>query len=423
MWLHREKGFAFKSTQVTAGYFAFPGPSGSMTRVETTPSTLIVFNLVGGESILYSLNVTTAPALEFKVSLFRNGLLYAEQTFAGTTTGTILSGTMTNGNYTVTVTGTSGNSIALQWSINDSVLSQSATFSGSSSTLPSTNVFDAQLQIPEMRIIDFLTSLFKMFNLTAYKLPDGKIMVETLDDYYANGTLRRIDEYIDITSSQVDSALPYKEVTFEYEGRGTKLAELYEQAENVGWGTETFEIDNEILGNPYKISVGFEHMQFERLPGTAVQTGYFIDDNNEPYIGMPLIFYRELITSGTAISFLSAATSPSSITSYCIPMNSVSTSDGTSAKVSHFFPETNEYTPTGTFNETLFSEYYEDYINDLFDTRRRLFRYKAVLPVGFLYQFGLQDTLQIFDTKYIINQITTNLTTGESTLELLNVID
>jgi hypothetical protein len=422
MWLHREKGFAFKNTQVTAGYFAFPSDT-TMTRVFSTPSTLVVFNLVGGESILYSLNVTTAPAADFKVSLFRNGVLYAEQTFAGTTTGTILSGTMTNGNYTVTVTGTSGNSIALQWSINDSVLSESATFSGSSSTLPSTNVFDAQLQIPEMRIIDFLTSLFKMFNLTAYKLPDGKIMVETLDDYYANGTPRRIDEYIDITSSQIDAALPYQQVTFEYQGRGTKLAALYEQAENVGWGTETFEIDNEILGNPYKISVGFEHTQFERLPGTDVQTGYFIDDNNEPYIGMPLIFYRELITSGTAISFLSAATSPSSITSYCIPMNSVSTSDSTSAKVSHFFPETNEYTPTDTFDETLFSEYYEDYINDLFDTRRRLFRYKAVLPVGFLYQFGLQDTLQIFDTKYIINQITTNLTTGESTLELLNVID
>jgi hypothetical protein len=268
MWLHREKGFAFKNTQVTAGYFAFPSDT-TMTRVFSTPSTLVVFNLVGGESISYSLNVTTAPAADFKVSLFRNGVLYAEQTFAGTTTGTILSGTMTNGNYTVTVTGTSGNSIALQWSINDSVLSESATFSGSSSTLPSINVFDAQLQIPEMRIIDFLTSLFKMFNLTAYKLPDGKIMVETLDDYYANGTLRRIDEYIDITSSQVDSALPYKEVTFEYEGRGTKLAELYEQAENVGWGTETFEIDNEILGNPYKISVGFEHIQFETATGNG----------------------------------------------------------------------------------------------------------------------------------------------------------
>jgi hypothetical protein len=56
-------------------------------------------------------------------------------------------------------------------------------------------------------------------------------------------------------------------------------------------------------------------MQFERLPGTDVQTGYFIDDNNEPYIGMPLIFYRELITSGLRllVSYL-AATSPSPIT-------------------------------------------------------------------------------------------------------------
>jgi hypothetical protein len=312
MWLHREKGFAFKNTQVTAGYFNFPSDTSTMTRVFSTPSTLVVFNLTGGETITYSLNVTTAPAAEFSVSIFRNGLLYAEGTFAGTVTGAI-SGVFINGNYTVTVTGTSGNSIALQWVINDSVLSESATFSGTSFTLPSTNSFNPQLQIPEMRIIDFLISLFKMFNLTAYKLPSGKIMVETLDDYYANGTLRRIDEYIDITSSQIDPALPYQQVTFEYQGRGTKLAALYEQAENVGWGTDTFQIDNDILGSPYKISVGFEHMQFERLPGTDVQTGYFIDDNNEPYIGLPLVFYRELITSGTPISFLSSATTPSSI--------------------------------------------------------------------------------------------------------------
>jgi hypothetical protein len=312
MWLHREKGFAFKNTQVTAGYFNFPSDTSTMTRVFSTPSTLVVFNLTGGETITYSLNVTTAPAAEFSVSIFRNGLLYAEGTFAGTVTGAI-SGVFINGNYTVTVTGTSGNSIALQWVINDSVLSESATFSGTSFTLPSTNSFNPQLQIPEMRIIDFLISLFKMFNLTAYKLPSGKIMVETLDDYYANGTPRRIDEYIDITSSQIDPALPYQQVTFEYQGRGTKLAALYEQAENVGWGTDTFQIDNDILGSPYKISVGFEHMQFERLPGTDVQTGYFIDDNNEPYIGLPLVFYRELITSGTPISFLSSATTPSSI--------------------------------------------------------------------------------------------------------------
>jgi hypothetical protein len=423
MWLHREKGFAFKENQITVLYPNFPSDTASMTRVYSTPQRLIVFNLTGSETVSYSLNVTTAPAAVFTVGIYRNGLLYAQQTFAGTTTGTILSGTMINGNYEAFVTGTSSNSIALQWSVTDSVLSEGpTTFSGTSFTLPASNTFDAQQQIPEMRIIDFLTALFKMFNLTAYK-KDGKIMVETLEDYYANGTLRRIDDFIDISDSQVNAVLPYKQVTFEYEGRGTKLAELYEQEQNVGWGTETFQIDNDLLGNAYKITVPFEHMQFERLGITDIQTGYFIDDNNDPYIGMPLLFYRELITSGTPISFVSDATTSESIDDYCIPMNSVSTSDSTSAAVSHFFPEENEYTPTDTFNETLFSEYYQDYISNLFNTRRRLFKFRAILPVSFLHVYGLQDTLQIWDTTYTINQITTNLTTGQSQLELLNVLE
>jgi hypothetical protein len=429
MWLHREKGFAFKATQVTVLYPNFPSNSIAMTRVFSTPQRLIVFSLTGSETVSYSLIVITAPAAEYTVGIYRNGLLYAQQTFAGTTTGTILSGTMINGNYEVFVTGTSSNSIRLDWQVTDPGLSQGPTTFATATptpgdfTLPASNTFDAQQQIPEMRIIDFLTALFKMFNLTAYKKDDGTIMVETLDDYYANGTLRRIDDFIDISDSQVNVALPYKEVTFEYEGRGTKLAQLYEQEQNVGWGTETFQIDNDLLGNPYKINVPFEHMQFERLPGTDVQTGYFIDDNNDPYIGMPLLFYRELITSGTNISVLTGPTSPNTIDDYCIPMNSVSTSDSTSAAVSHFFPEENEYTPTDTFDETLFSEYYETYITDLFDTRRRLFKFRAVLPVTFLHEYGLQDTLQIWDTTYTINQITTNLTTGQSQLELLNVLD
>ena len=42
-----------------------------------------------------------------------------------------------------------------------------------------------------MKNIDFLTGIFKMFNLTAYYIDDiadadfGKIYVDTLDNYYA----------------------------------------------------------------------------------------------------------------------------------------------------------------------------------------------------------------------------------------------
>ena len=51
--------------------------------------------------------------------------------------------------------------------------------------------FIIQQQIPDIKILDFLTGIFKMFNLTAYYVgnaqdPDyGKIKVQKLSEFYA----------------------------------------------------------------------------------------------------------------------------------------------------------------------------------------------------------------------------------------------
>lgn len=423
MWMHRQKGFAFKATEVTNQYLSFTSDFLSMTRVFMTPSTLAVFNLTGGQVVGHSLSVVTAPAADYTVSIYRNGALYQTQTFAGGTTGTILSGVLTNGNYTIFVTGTSSQSINLTWTINDSYLGETHAFTSTASqTLTSNPLWNAQQQIPNIKVIDFLTGLFKMFNLTAYKNSAGEIVVQTLDDFYASGTERDISKYVDINSSQVNPELPYKEVTFQYKGRGTKLAKLFEQEQEIGWGTETYVIDNEFTGGVYTVEVPFEHMQFSRASGTDVQFGSCVDDNAQAYIGQPILFYRALKTSGTSIRFVSDASTETGITSYCMPSNSVSLSASTDDDTNHFSVEINEYTPTDTFDGSLYANYYESYIADVFNTKRRLTKVKAVLPVGFLINYSLADTLVINDRKYTINSINTNLTTGESTLELLNVV-
>ena len=43
--------------------------------------------------------------------------------------------------------------------------------------------FDVNAQMPKMKVIDFLTGLFKMFNLTALVESDGTIYVDTLDEF------------------------------------------------------------------------------------------------------------------------------------------------------------------------------------------------------------------------------------------------
>lgn len=87
------------------------------------------------------------------------------------------------------------------------------TLSSNKLTYDASFLFNIAANLPDMKIIDFLSSLFKMFNLVAYVQTDGKIQVKTLNEFYTT-TERDITKYVDIEKSQVNVALPYKEITF-----------------------------------------------------------------------------------------------------------------------------------------------------------------------------------------------------------------
>ena len=73
--------------------------------------------------------------------------------------------------------------------------------------------------IPDMKVIDFITGLFKMFNLTAYQNESGTIIVQPLDEFYAASTqVWDITKHLDKTETTVDSILPFKDVVFKYKG-------------------------------------------------------------------------------------------------------------------------------------------------------------------------------------------------------------
>jgi hypothetical protein len=56
----------------------------------------------------------------------------------------------------------------------------------------------------------------------------------------------------------------------------------------------------------------------------------------------------------------------------------------------------------------------------LFNPKNRLTNVKAILPISILTSLKLNDRLIIRDKRYIINDFKTNLTTGETTFNLLN---
>jgi len=297
--------------------------------------------------------------------------------------------------------------------------------------------FNINEQMPKMAIIDFLTGLFKMFNLTAYVDNLGVIVVRTLDSYYAAGSAEpiNIDRYLDTKTSTVNVALPFKNIDFQYKGLGTLLAKQFEQINNLGWGTLSYSLDGNIYDAPtkkYKIELPFEHMQYERLydvqggASTTVQYGFFVDDNLEPYFGMPLLFYPIRQINETAIRIRDTeSTNVSDIDDYFIPSNAVALESSTSKSNIHFGNEINEYQANEvgdplSFTDTLFETNYKTYIQNVFNVSRRITKVTAYLPMKIYYNLQLNDLIQLGQNNYKINSLTTNLTTGKTEFELLN---
>jgi hypothetical protein len=304
-------------------------------------------------------------------------------------------------------------------------------------------------QLPDMKILDFLTGLFKMFNLTTFVEEDGTVYVDHLENFYANktssGSPYDISEYVDIKESQVNTALPYRQIEFKYEDTKTFLAANHDQLFNSEWGslkyTETDVLGNRVSGSLYKVVAPFGHPKYERLFDlddqtlTTIQWGWSVDQNQQPYIGKPILFYpirQRPQDNGTnvAISYITDFNDDGTFKTVesiwgqiCMPSSSVSFDPNVSVNNIHFNNEVNEFTGSQEFTGTLFQNHYAEYISGIFNPKSRLTKVTAFLPLEILFKLTLADRVIINGNKYKINSLTTNLQTGKSDFELLNDYD
>ena len=294
--------------------------------------------------------------------------------------------------------------------------------------------FDITQQIPNIKVIDFLSGLFKMFNLTAYvEQNTNEIVVKTLDSFYSAGSSYDVTKYIDVSKSQVNIALPYREINFQHEDTKTFLSAFHKQKFGKTWGESEYTGSSKLDGSIYNVKTPFSQMKYERLidenPSgigvTTVQWGWSVDDNQESYLGKPLLFYPIRITNGNNIAFLNSPTSQTGTTTYNIPSNSVALSSSTSTYNMNFNAEPNEWgaleNPSDNgFTNSLFQAYYREYITSVFDPTNRITKVSAYLPLRILLNYTLADRFVIGGNSYKINSIKTNLKNGKSEIELLN---
>ncbi len=310
-------------------------------------------------------------------------------------------------------------------------------------------------QMPKMKVIDFISGILKMFNLTIYYVDDesdadyDKIRILPLDDYYDdNPKIFDITKYVDSSEHDVESTIPFSEIDFEYEKPKTLLMKQHEESFNHIFGDEEFRPLDVDRGKPYKVKLPFEHFKFERLfdedngDETEIQWGYSAGDNfkpnadaepqptanYQPILTKPLIFYGIRITGLSGddrINFYGNGIHKG-LASYWKPSNTSESGTSTTAPAFtlNFDNEIDEWNLTDYNGETnsLFKKFYQTYIEDAFNAKKRIFKLTAHLPNSVLLNYKLNDRFQIGDKVFTINSIDTNLKTGESKLELLNVL-
>lgn len=278
---------------------------------------------------------------------------------------------------------------------------------------------------PEMKIEDFFSGLLKMFNLTCTSQDGINYNLQTIEDYYSTGDYVDITQYVFFDKTTLNRVKTYKKINFEYEKSESLINVGFSSANGIEYGSLFYTPVPPSDGDEYNIKLPFETLNFSNLT-QRFQVGYLLKTDYQPYIPKPILLYASILDGNYVLDM----TSPS--VTYYVSTNE--TGNGNPYQFYRPFGQEN-YTTTDSFSinfnqqqstinniiceKSLYNQYYENYIGNIFSTKARLIKVQAILPNSILTSLKLNDRIIIRDARYIINTMTTNLTTGVVQFELL----
>jgi len=227
----------------------------------------------------------------------------------------------------------------------------------------------------------------------------------------------------------------YREIEFKYQETEQILGFQYQQTNNVGFGD--LNVDFTFDGEEFLIELPFECPLFERLTDqdTSALTNVLVyksitseaneDGTFNPYLGAPILFYayfNDYDISDNPVSFIdSDGTTERSVEAAWYANTSNRYSSAAASHTITFGADIDPY-HLQSVNRSLYNNEWSNYITDLYAKQRRLYNVEAVLPIGKIITLNLQNAIIWNGTKYLVNNVNLNMTTGKASFELLNVV-
>ncbi len=274
--------------------------------------------------------------------------------------------------------------------------------------------------LPDMKVSDFFSGVLKEFNCTCVGISENTFEILPLETWYSQGAIVDITKYTDIDSIDIERIKLYKKIAFKYQQSESFVNRNFFKISNAEYGNVEYQFAYD--GEEYQIEVPFENLLFTRAekandPTRYAIFGYCLNESFNAYTPKPMLLYfygSSNDLSAHPIKFFNGA-GHDSITSFAQFGQDLTYQN---TKYSLNFGAENSIIHLETINQGLYAEYYFPYLLNLFNLKNRLVHVKTNLPISLLTNLKLNDRLIIRDKRYIINEMKSNLTTGEVNFSL-----
>ncbi len=440
LWLHRFEGYMFSSgNDIEWRLINFNRNTGSGSQFNLTTETWTVV-----DSKTYDLDITMNNVDQpYELGVFRNGA-FDYSILVDAHPSTSVTSTMASLNYVA------GDEVQLfiRPQVAAQMNYQCTDYSGVDSstsavsfsvdqTLAAVYTFTVVVTdlMPEIKVKDFLAGILKMYNMVIVPTTSTSFLLQPLDDWYAAGSDKDFQTYFDITEYTVNRPPLYREIEFKYQDTEQILGFQYQKTNNTGFGDlrNFFDFD----GEDFIIEVPFECPLFERLTDehTGGLTNVLVyksitenaneDGSFNTYLGSPVIFYAtfgDYNISSNPVAFVNSDNTTSRQVDFCWYANTSNLPTSAGASYSTCFGADIDPYHLQSVSRSLYNTEWINYITDLYNVKRRIFQVDAVLPLGTILTLNLQNGVIWNNNKYIVNNVSLNMTTGKATFELLNVV-
>jgi len=303
-----------------------------------------------------------------------------------------------------------------------------------------TGTYSVQNNLPDMSVMEFLSSIFKMFNIVAEVDDNLNISTKHYDHFMSEGEVRDFTEYVDVSGYDVNRPNLYSSLLMGFEEPKLALEQGYKAVNGRNYGEIKYDLIGstgaKLSGSTYKLDIKNQRTPLEPIDDLDDNSDFrvcyalFSDTGGTEQSIKPMFTYicRPDTTTGSVSQIaLYGNLTASSSSVYTMPSNVHQRFQATPVGVYgdvglYFGEELSEYRYGFTMNGNgLWNSFYRGTTALMFDEDKRKVKLKAHIPQSKLLLLKLSDTLRISNKFYNINAIETNYLSGVTELDLILV--